>query len=124
MTVSAVAEPGTGVALAAIPLNSHEIIVIESRRRLGYDSSSTITAPIGATTTLNPLASEGVLVYTVNTLRGSGQLPIKLVSDNGHGQLDRYPVLDVGESVTLHGYIITVTADGGDTHTVKIARDD
>ncbi|WP_419921737.1 hypothetical protein [Candidatus Poriferisodalis sp.] len=39
------------------------------------------------------------------------------------GRVDGFPVLTVGESVTLRGYTITVTGDGGGAHTVNITRD-
>jgi len=62
-------------------------------------------------------------VYTVDTLIGSGQLPMKNAGDSGNGQVDDFPVLRAGESVTVRGYTVTVTADDGDTHTVSIARE-
>ena len=113
VTLSPVAvDPGPGEAMAAIPLSAHELIVMESRRKVGYDSGRT-----GAS-----LLVEGVLVYTVDAALESGMLPVKLTSDTGDGQLEHYPVLTVGESVTVRGYTITVVADDGDTHTVTIAR--
>ena len=59
------------------PLNAREVIVIESRRKLGYDL----------------------------------------------GRVDGFPVLTVGESVTLRGYTITVAGDGDGAHTVTVTRD-
>ena len=85
---------------------------MESRRKVGYDSGRT-----GAS-----LLVEGVLVYTVDAALESGMLPVKLTSDTGDGQLEHYPVLTVGASVTVRGYTITVVADDGDTHTVTIAK--
>lgn len=64
-----------------------------------------------------------VLVYTVDASLGSGDLPLKVAGDSGNGQVDDFPVLGVGESVTVRGYTITVTADDGDTHTITITRD-
>ncbi len=68
------------------------------------------------------LISEGVLVYVVDALIGSGDLPMRLAGDSGNGQVDGFPVLVPGESVTMRGYTITVTADDGDTHIVSINR--
>ena len=45
-----------------------------------------------------------------------------VAGDSGDSEVDDFPVIGVGESVTLHGYTITVTADNGDTHTVSITR--
>ena len=117
-----VAQPETDIAIAVVPLSAHEMIVVESRRKLGYDIGRDVTIPAGWTTTFPSLVTEGVLVYTVDTFLGSGQLPIKLVGDNGNGQIGGYPILAVGESVTVRGYTITVTAGNSTTHTVTIVR--
>ena len=63
-----------------------------------------------------------MLVYTVDALVASGRLPMRIAGDSGDGQVDGFPVLTVGESVTVEGYTITVTGDDGDTHTVSITR--
>ena len=107
--LSPIADPGDGIAMAAVPLSDAEIVVIESRRSTGYDSGGALLA-------------EGVLVYTVNASISSGLLPIKLAGDPGNAHFDDYPLLAVGESVTVRGYTITVVADDGDTHTVSITR--
>ena len=122
VTLSPVAQPGNGVAMAAVPLNSHEVIVIESRRMLGFDRGVRFTAPEGATTTLPALITEGVLVYTVDSVIRGGHLPLKVAGDSGNGRVDDFPVLHLGDSVTVAGYTITVAADDGDTHTVTITR--
>ncbi len=112
------------VAMAAVPIDQHQIIVIESRRQLGYDRGREFTWQRGGTGRMQALIEEGALVYTVDSFIGSGELPIKIAGDSGNGQVDEFPVLTRGESVTLHGYTITVTAADGDTHTVSITRDD
>ncbi len=123
VTLDPIANAGDGLAMAAVPLNRHQVIVVESRRKIGYDSDQEVTdSSTGARRTDRKLLEEGVLVYTVDTLLGSGQLPIKVAGDSGNGQVDDFPVLELDESVTLHGYTITVTADDGSTHTVAITR--
>ena len=102
--VSLATKPGSGTTMAAIPLSANEAIVIESRRNLGRDVSR--------------LISEGVLVYEVNASIYSGNLPIKVIGVPDDG----FPVFGVGESVSVRGYTITVMADDGDTHTVRITR--
>ena len=124
VTLAPIARTGGAVAMAAVPIDSHRVIVVESRRKIGYDSDHIHTANNGATTRLPRLLEEGVLVYTVDTRLRSGQLPIKIAGDTGNGQVDSFPVLQEGESVTVHGYTVTVTADDGDTHTVSITRTD
>ena len=108
--------------MAAIPLTAHEVIVIESRRRIGLDAGVDHVEPNGVRTTFPGLATEGVLVYTVDASLAGGQLPIKLAGDSGNGRVDDYPTLSVGDSVTVRGHTIEVVADDGDTHTVTITR--
>ena len=109
VALSPVAGPGDGIAMAAVPVSDREVIVIESRRRTGFDSGAA-------------LLDEGVLVYTVDASISTGLLPIKLAGDPGHAHFDDYPLLGAGQSVTLHGHTITVVADDGGTHTVRITR--
>ena len=120
--LGALASPGNHTAMAAIPLNRHEVIVVESRRQLGYDAPREYTAPDGNSTTWPTLITPGVVVYTVDSFIASGQLAVKFAGDSGNGQIDDFPTLDVGDSVTLHGYTITVTAGDNDTHSISITR--
>ena len=120
VSLSPVAAPGAGAAMAAIPLSANEVIVVESRRKIGYDAGLDLRLD-EASTTFPALLTEGVLVYTVDARRLTGQLPMTVVGDTGDGQVDDYPMLAVGESVTVRGYTITVISDDGDTHTVTIA---
>lgn len=123
VTLAAIADPGDAVAMAAVPINRREVIVIESRRKLGYDLGHEFKWRDGGTGRQKALITEGVLVYTVDSSVHSGDLPVRIAGDSGNGQVDGFPVLEPGESVTLHGYTITVTADNGSTHTVSIVRD-
>ncbi len=123
VTLSPVAQPGDGTAMAVVPLNNREMIVVESRRKLGYDAPRSFQADdTGASTSFPRLITEGVLVYTVDSLLATGRLPLRVAGDSGNGQVGDFPVLEVGESVTVEGYTITVTADDDDTHTVSITR--
>ncbi|WP_420442807.1 hypothetical protein [Candidatus Poriferisodalis sp.] len=63
-----------------------------------------------------------MLIYTVDAWISEGGLPIKVAGDTGNGQVADFAVLAVGESITVQGYEITVTADDGDTHTVQITK--
>ena len=122
VSLAPIAQPDDGIAMAAVPLNAREVIVIESRRKQGYDHSRDYAAPDGWRTTYPRLITEGVLVYTVDALTQTGELPLKVAGDSGNGQVDDFPVLQVGESVSVSGYTITVTADNGNTHTVSISK--
>ena len=120
VTLAPVAQPNGHVAMAAVPLSAHEVIVVESRRKLGYDIDESFIGPLGETITFPALLHEGVLVYAVDMLAPSGHPPMKIAGDSGNGQVDGYPVLKVGESVTVRGYTITLDADSGNAHTVTI----
>ena len=121
VTLAPIAQPDGQVAMAAIPLNAREVIVVESRRKLGYDADVLLTGPRGETVSFPALLHEGALVYTVDMLTPSGHLPMRIAGDSGNGQVDGYPVLEVGESVTVRGYTITLDADNGDAHAITIA---
>ena len=121
LSLSPVAQPGAGIAMVAVPLSEYELIVIESRRKLGYDATVPPTSPSGAQPR-HGLLEEGVLVYTVDARVETGQLPLKVAVDDGTSQVNDFPVLTLGESVNVRGYTITVIADDGDTHTVQITR--
>ena len=106
--------------MIAIPVSETEVIVIESRRKLGYDYGREHQWPDGAKTTFPTLLDEGVLVYTVNASLGSGQLPLKVAGDPGHGHLENSPILTEGQSVTIEGYTITVQTSAYYTDTITI----
>ena len=120
--LTAIGNSGAATAMAAVPLSRNEVIVVESRRKAGYDLGSIPPWRRGGSVRRPALIEEGILVYTVDTSLGSGDLPIKVAGDSGNGQVDDFPVLEVGESVTVRGYTVTLTADDGDTHRVTIVR--
>ena len=111
VTLRPVSDPGDGIAMAAVSVSAHELIVIESRRPIGYDEHAA-------------LGDGAVIVYTVDANTGAGDLPIRLAGDAGRGHTYQSPILAEGESVTVAGYTITVVADDGDTHTVAITKTD
>ena len=123
VTLQPVAQPRDGTVMAAIPLNLHQVIVIENRRKLGYDAAPPPTRRDGHISS-HALLKEGVLVYTIDTLIGNGELPIKIAGDKGNSQVNQYPTLGVGESVTLHGHTITIIDDTSHTYTVTITKTD
>ena len=117
-----VADPGPGIAMAAIPLSEHEVIVLESRRQIGFDLAYEDPLPGGGRIVQPALLTEGVLVYTVDASIPTGDMPIRLLDDTGGLVVSDYPILTVGDRVTVRGYTITAVADDGDTHTVTIAK--
>ena len=107
-TLSAIETAG-GLKAVIVPLGPNRILVVESRRALGYDEK---------------ISKEGALVYVVDTTIASG-----------YGTLVVYPALDgdpyryqsplaVGESVTVEGVTVTVVeaTDQGDTVQVTVAQ--
>ena len=122
ITIRPAGLPGTEGAMIAIPLSDTQVIVIESRRNCGFDTGLDRPRLDGTQVTYPGLATEGVFVYTVDASIGSGQLPLKIAGDSGDGILDDYPILTAGQSVTLHGYTITVHSSTADTDTVTITK--
>ena len=127
VTLRPVASPGIGTAMVAIPLSETEILVMESRRLIGYDAGHEYTYGDGATTTLPTLAGGGVLVYVVNAALYHGQMPIRVIGppDNPYPILhfNDYPLLTQGESVSVGGYTIAVRSSDDHTDVLTITRD-
>ena len=115
-------DPGDGIAMAAIPLSDTELIVIESRRKTGYDLGTPYRSPSGLTFTIPALPVEGVIVYTVDAALSSGDLPLKLAGDSGNRQVADLPILTLGQSITIRGYTVTVHSATPDIHTVAITQ--
>ena len=122
VTLGPVANPGSDIAMAAIPLSGTEVIVVESRRKIGYDATLHERFQDGVAASTPSLLTEGVLVYTVDASRPGGHLPLAIATDTGNLQVDRYPLLTDGESVTIRGYTITVESGTDTTHTITITR--
>lgn len=123
IALRAAAEAGTGTAMAAVQVSANSAIVIESRRLIGYDSPSTHTRQRVAAGEQDPqYLAEGVLVYTVNSLRG--EHPVSLVQDNGRAYLKDFPLLAEGDSVSVAGYTISVVDDTGYEHVVSVRKND
>ena len=118
VTLTAIDQPGDGVAMIAVPVGETEVIVIESRRIRSFDRRGRFW---GFDRDLVDVINDGgVLVYTVDSsLR---DLPIRYATDGGGGFLDQSPILPVGTSITVKGYEIAVVEDTGDTHTVRVSK--
>ena len=108
-----IAEPGSGTAMAGVSLSDTEVIVIENRRRLGYDTEEN-----------GNFLGEGVMVYTVDASLGSGELPMKIGEDTGEGHVEHSPLLAAGESIDVRGYRIAVQSSSPESDTVVITKVD
>ena len=117
VTLTAIDQPGDGVAMIAVPVGETEVIVIESRRIRAFDRGVFWGYDRDVVDVVN---DGGVLVYTVDS--SLSELPIRYATDGGEGILDQSPILPVGTSITVKGYEITVVEDTGDTHTVRVSK--
>ena len=122
VTLGPVADPGDEAAMAVVPLSDTEVLVIESRRKVGYDAEEERTLPDGAVIMVPRLAVEGVLVYTVDASIHSGELPMKLPGDGGDNRIGDYPIISGGERIFVAGYTIGVAPDRGGAHVVQITK--
>ena len=119
-----VAMRGQGTAMSVVPLSDTEVVVVESRRKAGYDDESRELHYANLAYEWGKgvgLPIEGVFVYTVDTQVPSLHLPIRVAGDNGDGVVDRWPIYTEGETVTVRGYDISVVSStpGGDTVRVR-----
>ncbi len=138
VNLSPIAAPD-GVAMVVVPVSDTSGIVIESRRRIGYDDNSITSTrypngPHGAPfynvvrTEVN-LVDEGLLIYRVDASLGNGDRPISFLFENTtlRGELSANPVLTLGNTIsevlpdgtTLE---ITLESDDGFSHTARIKR--
>ncbi len=124
VSLSPVSDPGDGIAMAVVPLSETEVIVVESRRKIGRDAERTSNFPDGIYATYPALVHDGVVVYTVDAGLYSGDLPVEVAGGRGNGQFDDYPVLVEGQSVAVRGYTISVLATDAATHTITISKTD
>ncbi|MDE0122113.1 MAG: hypothetical protein OXS33_10340 [bacterium] len=121
VTLAPLADPGQGTAMIAIPVSESKLIVIENRRKIGYDTGQEYTDANGGQVTFPGLVTEGILVYTVDTTLENGDLPLKVAGDSGNGLVDGYPILTSRQSVTTHGYTITVISTTPHT-TIRVTK--
>ena len=111
--LSPVADPGDAAVMAAVPLSETEVLVVEVRVKVGYDAEQEEHHTDGALIAVPALATEGVLVYTVDASLASGELPLVIAGDTGNGQVDDYPILTRGDQVVVRGYRVTFVSDRG-----------
>ena len=133
VALSPVADPGDGIAMAAIPVSWAKTVVIESRRMIGYDDPSNpapyrVVLEDGSVierglASVKPTTSDGgVLVYTVDAARDSGFLPIKGAGLTPTEFAGESPFLRQGDSIVVQGYRIALESDDGATHFVSITK--
>lgn len=108
VTLTAIESIG-GIKAVIIPISETKVVVVESRRRLGYDAN---------------LVKEGALIYTIDTsiYSGEGPLVVYPILENDPYR-DQSP-LAVGESFTIDGVTITVieATNEGDVVQVTVTK--
>ena len=101
-------EVAGGVKAIMIPISKTKEIVIESRRPIGLDKG---------------LKKSGALVYLVDSTKQSAMGPVQIYpSDTKNDPLYLQAPRANGESVSLEGYTITVTASDSSGDTVSVKR--
>lgn len=109
-----VAWPGSQLEAVVIPLSESKAIVVESRRRTGYDAS------LGK-------ESEGALVYTVDTTKSghTGSGPFTIVGPKRMTKIVMWSLdapLKKGESVSVEGWKIINLESGSFGDVIKVAK--
>lgn len=98
-----------GTKAAMVPLSGTKVLVMESRKNEGYDRIAA--------------GNEGVLVYTVDMTLGTLKGGYRTVRRPGSTDANfEDAALRSGESVTVEGVTVTVTASSKDGDMVRISR--
>ncbi len=99
-----IAAPGDHTPAAIVPLGEHQMLVLENRSRLGYDADTTTrllaSSPLTAS---RVLGREGLLAYVVDSRVTDGNVPIRMVGDDGTGLIPQSPIVRPGEGFRLAG---------------------
>lgn len=125
--VAPVAQPGHEVALVVVPLSARQTLVLEVRRRIGFDSDQPLQAADGAISYVRSLTDDGVLAYLVNPRQPAGEVAARVVGDDGNGTVGRSPLLSVGDSFAVTHNTPTpvrvqVVSEHDDTFRVTVTR--
>ena len=100
-------ESANGIKIVVVPISQTKALVIESRRPLGLDSK---------------LRKSGALVYLVDSSIQSGLGPVKVFPQQGSDPQYLTAPRALGESVTVEGITVTVTASDASGDSVRITK--
>lgn len=95
----------TGIGAAVVPVGEFKVVVVENRRRVGYDLH---------------LQQEGVLVYTIDTTRLTGSAPIVVQGSYSGDWPDSAVLLQPGESIVVEGLSISVVSRSAEADLVTV----
>ncbi|RYZ97161.1 MAG: hypothetical protein EOP47_22340 [Sphingobacteriaceae bacterium] len=95
-------EQQDGMKLLVLPISTTAAVIVEDRRRIGYD---------------NRIIKEGPLVYLIDNRIQTGAGVLKVLPLNTDDQVKTDAPLSVGQAVTYNGVTVkcTVSASGGST---------
>lgn len=98
VTLTAIEIKG-GIKLLTIPIDANSILVVECRRKLGYDKS---------------LSKEGPLVYLVDTKLGSGNGAVKVLPMDDADESKLQAPLSISQTLTYKNISITYKSKSND----------
>ena len=90
-----------------VRIQEHKVVVIESRKRIGFDRN---------------LGQEGVLVYTVDTTRPTGAGPIAVQGEYPGVWPDSSVLLQMGEQLVVEEYTVTLERQSAETDLVTVVQ--
>ncbi len=100
-------ETAGGVKLLTIPIDTKSTIVVESRRKLGYDKN---------------LVKEGPLVYLVDASIATGNGAVKVLPINETDIKKHQATMSVGQTITYQGITITYTSRSNDGDVITFEK--
>lgn len=97
-------ENENGMKLLVLPINANSAVIVEDRRKIGYDAQ---------------LPKEGPLVYLIDTKIESGLGSLMVLPSNLSDQAKTSAPLGVGESVSYGSIVVKCTASDATGSTVE-----
>jgi len=94
-----------GIKALSVPLNANKAIVIESRKKKGFDSS---------------MQKEGALVYVIDTSIPRGQGPIRVKPNSNTGSMKENAPMIAGDIYTYEGVTIEVIESKSSSDIIQV----
>lgn len=106
LTITPIEKQG-GIKLLVLPIGTNSAVVVESRRKQGYNVN---------------IPKEGPLVYLVDTKVASGTGTVKILPINESDAVKTKNILSVSESITYGNITITYDSKSSDGDVIKFQR--
>ena len=94
-----------GIKALSVPLNSNKAILIESRKKKGFDSS---------------MQKEGALVYVIDTSIPRGQGPLRILQNSNTGSMKENAPMIAGDIYTYEGVTIEVIESKSSSDIIQV----